>query len=604
MGIDNILNNNEGFKEWQIKNRLFGKNISVFGDSISTFDGYNPDGYKIFYNEEKQCQAGLKQVTDTWWQTVIDFFGAKLLVNNSWSGSRVTKLPGYVEMFPSACSDERTSSLHIGEIKPDCIFVFLGTNDWAFGARTGNETRNLVEDDNEVFEEAYDSMLKKLKVNYPKSEIWCCTLCETYVSKCPAFQFPHKYAGTHIEEYNDIIRKAVRCNNDRLIDLYDYKMAYDSIDGTHPNSAGMNTISKMVIRSIAGFDVDRFLDCENDLHNYRVVKEYTGGTRYICSQCGKSDFWSSLLSAMRRNDQPKKVLTVLQEKEANNAIEYVVFDPTGKTIDDKYKVLALLGRGAFFATYLVRDIRTSKVLAMKSCDKKSRYYSSEIRDFFLTEPYMMQKLDHHAIPKVADIIENEDIIIVVRDYIEGETLETIVKRHGAQSADMVVEWVRQICSTLSYLHSHNPPLIYCDMKPANVLLKPDGTIKFIDFGTMLYNRQNKSGDTCRLSTEGYAAPEQYGGLGQLDERTDIFGLGMTIHHLVTGVDPRNPPYETKPICQINPTLPKGLEYIISKCTEINPDNRYQSCDELMADLNNYMNLPKPKGIFGKLFGKK
>ena len=106
-----------------------------------------------------------------------------------------------------------------------------------------------------------------------------------------------------------------------------------------------------------------------------------------------------------------------------------------------------------------------------------------------------------------------------------------------------------------------------------------------------------------MGTKGYAAPEQYGGCQQTDARTDIFGLGMTMHHLVTGVDPNQPPYETKPICQINPDLPKGLEYIISKCIQPNPDDRYQNCDELMDDLNNYMNLPK-KSFLGKLFGKK
>lgn len=100
-----------------------------------------------------------------------------------------------------------------------------------------------------------------------------------------------------------------------------------------------------------------------------------------------------------------------------------------------------------------------------------------------------------------------------------------------------------------------------------------------------------------------AAPEQFGG-SQTDARTDIFGLGMTLHHLVTGVDPRESPYETKPIYQINPSLPKGLEYIISKCTQLNPNDRYQNCDELMADLIDYMNLPKSKGVLRKLLGKK
>lgn len=141
------------------------------------------------------------------------------------------------------------------------------------------------------------------------------------------------------------------------------------------------------------------------------------------------------------------------------------------------------------------------------------------------------------------------------------------------------------------------------MKPHNVILTTDGTVKFIDFGIMRTYKTNRKNDTCCLGTKGYAAPEQYGG-SQTDARTDIFGLGMTMFRLVTGVDPNEPPYEIKPIRSVNPNLPKGLEYIISKCIRPNPAERYQSCDELMLDLNNYLNLPKPKGIMGKLFGKK
>lgn len=260
------------------------------------------------------------------------------------------------------------------------------------------------------------------------------------------------------------------------------------------------------------------------------------------------------------------------------------------------------GDGHYVIT-VVKDIRFNKAWAMKACDKKNRYYSPAIRENILTEPYMMQKLNHPAIPRVVDVIEDEDSIFIVRDYIEGETLETIVRMYGAQPADKVIKWGKQMCSVLGYLHSQNPPLIYRDMKPANVILKPDETIKFIDFGIMRTYKPNQSSDTCCLGTKGYAAPEQFGG-SQTDGRTDIFGLGMTMFRLVTGLNPTEPPYEIGPICLVNPNLPKGLEYIISKCTRPNPAERYQSCDELMADLNNYLELPKPKGIFGKLFGKK
>ena len=289
-------------------------------------------------------------------------------------------------------------------------------------------------------------------------------------------------------------------------------------------------------------------------------------------------------------------------KPQSDVVEQPADKYIGKTVDGKYEVLKLIGRGGFYTTYLVRNIHVNKSWAMKVCDKNNRHYSPAIRESILTEPYMMQKLNHPAIPRVVDIIEDEDSIYIVRDYIEGETLETIVKMYGAQPADKVIEWGKQLCDALGYLHSQNPPLIYRDMKPANVILKPDGNVKIFDFGIVREYKKQNLADTTALGTLGYAAPEGYH--GQTDPRSDIYGLGVTMFRLVTGANPTEPPYEIKPICSLNPKLPKGLEYIISKCTQPNPAERYQSCDELMSDLNNYLSLPKPKGIFGKLFGKK
>lgn len=99
-------------------------------------------------------KSGVNDAKDTWWDKVIGYFSGELLVNNSWSGSRVTKLPECEQLFPSGCSDERTAALHINDVKPDVIWVYLGTNDWAFGAKTGNETRVLDEDHSELFIEA------------------------------------------------------------------------------------------------------------------------------------------------------------------------------------------------------------------------------------------------------------------------------------------------------------------------------------------------------------------------------------------------------------------------------------------------------------------
>lgn len=260
--------------------------------------------------------------------------------------------------------------------------------------------------------------------------------------------------------------------------------------------------------------------------------------------------------------------------------------------------MILIEESAYISSYLVKD-SSNTVFELKVLDIKDRPNNSTYRNILLEETNIMQKLDHPAIPKIVDIIEDENSIFIVKEHFEGGILEEIAQTHGARPADMVVEWGKQICGVLSYLHSQNPPLIYRDMKPSNVLLSPDGTIKIIDFGCVRTYKRNKKSDTIQLGTHGYAAPEQFGG-AQTDIRTDIFGLGMTMYRLVTGIDPTNPMFELNPISVTNPKLPKGLEYIITKCTKPNPAERYQSCAELMVDLNNYTILPKSNGVVGKL----
>ena len=125
------------------------------------------------------------------------------------------------------------------------------------------------------------------------------------------------------------------------------------------------------------------------------------------------------------------------------------------------------------------------------------------------------------------------------------------------------------------------------MKPSNIMLKPDGNLTLIDFGTAREFKEKNLADTVCLGTIGCAAPEQFGRMGQTDARTDIYCLGATLYHLVTGQDPSAPPYEIGPIRQINPALSDGLERIIRKCTRRNPEDRYQSCAELMYALKHY-----------------
>ncbi len=196
---------------------------------------------------------------------------------------------------------------------------------------------------------------------------------------------------------------------------------------------------------------------------------------------------------------------------------------------------------------------------------------------------LMKRLDHPAIPRIVDIIDKEDDpqIYIVMDYVEGESLDKILDEYGAQPQDVVIDWAKQICDTLGYLHSQKPPIIYRDMKPANIMLKPEGNLKIIDFGISREYKEQNLADTTVLGTKGYAPPEQFGSR-QTDARSDIYALGMTMHHLVTGVDPRKNDYV--PIKQWNPSLMDGLEIIIDKCVQMAPEDRYQNCNELMYDL--------------------
>lgn len=182
------------------------------------------------------------------------------------------------------------------------------------------------------------------------------------------------------------------------------------------------------------------------------------------------------------------------------------------------------------------------------------------------------------------------IMYVVMDYIEGESLDKILQHNGAQPQERVIEWAKQLCAALLYLHSQNPPVIYRDMKPANVMLKPEGNLKVIDFGIAREYKVGNLADAVSLGTRGYAAPEQFGGKGQTDERTDIYGLGITLYHLVTGQNLSELPYEIYPIRKWNPSLSSGLEAIIQKCTQLNPADRYQSCGELMYALEHYTEM--------------
>ena len=261
----------------------------------------------------------------------------------------------------------------------------------------------------------------------------------------------------------------------------------------------------------------------------------------------------------------------------------------GSLVDGKYRILRVVGKGGMSVVYQAVNEKANKIWAIKEVRKDGVQNFEVVKQNLIVETELLKRFNHPNLPSIIDVIDGDGTFLIVMDYIEGNSLSKALES-GAQSQEDVIEWSKQLCDVLGYLHSRKPPIIYRDMKPANVMLKPDGNVSLIDFGTAREFKSSSVEDTTCLGTQGYAAPEQYGGHGQTDARTDIYCLGATMYHLVTGHNPSTPPYEMYPIRQWNPMLSSGLEEIILKCTQRNPEDRYQSCAELLYALDHYQDL--------------
>ena len=221
-----------------------GKYFSLIGDSMSTLSGVSRPYDAAYYEGLRKLETRVYCIKDTWWGIVIDALGGELLVNNSFSGSMVTKRKSCV-IESYGCSDARTSDLSENGRSPDVIFAFMGYNDWGCGAEIYGENDDS---DLSLFSVAYETMIRKLRANYPDTEILCFTLP---VSKYEGREeFPYFYGGRHIEEYCDAIEFVAEKCGCRVIDLYRECALFDTSDGFHPNAEGMKTIADAVLRLI------------------------------------------------------------------------------------------------------------------------------------------------------------------------------------------------------------------------------------------------------------------------------------------------------------------------------------------------------------------
>ena len=249
-----------------------------------------------------------------------------------------------------------------------------------------------------------------------------------------------------------------------------------------------------------------------------------------------------------------------------------------------YQILKEAGRGGMSIVYLAMERQTGRALAVKYCrmpheSEYAQLMAAQLR----CEAAALEKLSAPGIPVMSELLEMSDGLCLIREYCKGEPLSALVRKQGPLPVGQVLRIGVQLCRLLSYMHTLQPPMLYLDMKPSNVLMRKDGFCSLIDFSTA---REYVPGqEEENLGTMGYAAPETF--RGQAQPASDLYSLGVTLHQLLTGLDPSEPPYELPPIRTLRPELPRELENILKKCLQLEPKDRYRSADELRAALEGW-----------------
>lgn len=260
----------------------------------------------------------------------------------------------------------------------------------------------------------------------------------------------------------------------------------------------------------------------------------------------------------------------------------------GEYVGERYRVKELLGQGGTSAVYLAENLILKNLWALKALSKSSPWYEYELQEIDL-----LKSLSHPMLPRIVDLIEDGTHYYIVMDYISGTNLLNYIENYGKIPEEKLYVWTKELLGVLSYLHGRNPPVIYRDLKPSNLILDDAGHLHLIDFGTARFHREGVTEDTVYIGTQGYAAPEQYGS-GQSDARTDLYNLGMTLIHLATGIHPLK--LENAPIISVlkKAGLSSTMTKLILDLVHHDPERRPQSAEDALGRLEK---VSPVKGLF-------
>ena len=260
----------------------------------------------------------------------------------------------------------------------------------------------------------------------------------------------------------------------------------------------------------------------------------------------------------------------------------------GQILNNRYRIVKLLGQGGFGAVYKAWDLNFEVVCAIK----ENFETSPEAQRQFLREARLLHVLRHPNLPLVKDhfVIAGQGQYLVM-DYVEGQDLEELRCAAGGRLPEaQVLPWIAQVCDALDYMHRQNPPVIHRDLKPANIKITPEGRAMLVDFGiAKTYDPLLKTTLGARAVTPGYSPIEQYG-TGVTDARTDLYSLGATLYTLLTGQEPPEAPQRVLrdpllPPLQINPAISPALEAALLHALQVDPEQRCQSAAEFKAALS-------------------
>ncbi len=252
--------------------------------------------------------------------------------------------------------------------------------------------------------------------------------------------------------------------------------------------------------------------------------------------------------------------------------------PDNFLLNQRYHILSKVGEGGFGAVYKAEDTAfDNRLVAVKEMSDAglSAQELAEASAAFKRETLLLAKLMHPNLPSIYDHFAEQGHWYVVMDFIEGETIETRLNQtpHGYLPIAQVLEIGIQLCSVLDYLHTRQPPIIFRDLKPSNIILTSDGYIYLIDFGIARHFKPGKARDTIAFGSPGYAAPEQYGKT-QTTPHADIYSLGVTLYQMLTGIDPTQTPFQFTPLkLPGHQALPLGLDTLIMNMLELDETKR-------------------------------